>query len=1591
MGIGLTMLIAVVYTLSTVSAELQSPYQATALEVQARTSSEEGNHVEAATLFKQAAEAFAVQSDSISQARGLVESGKSQIELRNYDEALIVLDAAESIYKETPDAPQLDKGICLWQKGRVLVYQSNKADALVILQRAVKILQSLPASKSETAGCLRSISAALVGLNRHEEGLSSAQAALEIFEGLAGTEKDQASCLLNMGASLLYLKRYKQSIEKHEKALAIYMLISNTEREQAMCLGNLGTALDELGQPAEALEKYKAAHTLFASLPYAEKERALSHKNIGVALRNIGRPTEALEQFDAAWALFLSLPYTEADQADLLINAGNAQGQLGQPAEALEKYKAAYTLLASLPYAEKEQARCLDSIGNALHNLGQYAEALEKHKEAFALITSLPHTEQDQAECLINMGITLAELNSYAESIKCYKEALVLYAALPDTEKDQADCLINMGNTLAELNSYAESIKCYEEALVLYVSLPDTEKEQADCLYKMGRKLVILDRYGESIKHYEEALALYVALQDTEEDRAKCLHAMGASLADWGHLVEALEPFDAALSLYSELPNTELKRAVCHLSRGDILAEAVGYEKSVAAYEAALELFATLPNSDYLQAGCLDKLGVAQKNLGRYEEALKNHAAALEMYVGLSDTQEDQAVCLTNIGVALSLQGRFPEALARYDAAFELCAMLPGTEKLNADLLSNSGVTLRSLGRYEEALDKLEAASDLYAALPDSGKNCLVNMGLVLMDLERYETALEKFEAALAFYAALPDSEADQASCLVQMGTTLSENGDNIEALKRYEAALTLMGTLPDNERLRGVRGTCLNNMGVALGDLGRHEESIDRRKEALILLSNLPYWEGDQAQCLYGIGMQNVARANWPDAIQHLYEGYFGKWKDIVPNLPFMTENQKSDFLLKRLPSVFPIYALSLLRPGLENAGCYGLDTTLLSKGLVEWALQQEQEVFLRSEVVSEDWKQEYRELQQWRREKVALAHALDNARLNPNRQGLSTAHEAWTRRMTALTECLEANEQNSYWRDVPFVTGPEKFPEVYDAQLRRLEEINEQIESREQDLARRNTFLGSEMRLRTANTEVVSAALGRLGNNTVLLEFLKYPEWDFISPTSSALRYGVYVLVAGSNDPIGIDLGPAETIDNALKAFRDAVEELPLTIAEKVRKGLRFELDLSLLQQMTTECAEAGATLRELIFDPVIPYLSGNERLFIAPDADLFLLPFEALPSPNPQDSGVRYLVEDYGFVYLNSGRELLRFVNRSQAGTANNTAVIVSDPDLKMSATDRAVKNARWLEARARGEVPEAQPWQGSFAAVSQPTSIHDTAGSGVGDSLNEIVAGLKPIGEAALTFTITVNDLLHNKQHPWCNTVVTYVGEEALEERVASLSSPRLLQILSHGVFIPLQEETYSADDLDARPREIENPLLRSMLALAGASVPTEGHIYHQENQFLTETEWLALAPAKREEQWEPIPLDDGHLTAYEVSGMKLYDTELVALTACSTALGDVGMGSSVAGLRRAFIAAGAHSMIMAQWEVPVLSSLNQMEQFYDAWLGKSFGRYDAFWESQKQALTAARKDFCGHPWFWAGFIYIGDPGERKADSSANQSS
>ena len=114
---------------------------------------------------------------------------------------------------------------------------------------------------------------------------------------------------------------------------------------------------------------------------------------------------------------------------------------------------------------------------------------------------------------------------------------------------------------------------------------------------------------------------------------------------------------------------------------------------------------------------------------------------------------------------------------------------------------------------------------------------------------------------------------------------------------------------------------------------------------------------------------------------------------------------------------------------------------------------------------------------------------------------------------------------------------------------------------------------------------------------------------------------------------------------------------------------------------------------------------------------------------------------------------------------------------------------------------------------------------------------------------------------------------------------------------------------------------------------------------------------------------PQGIDDGVLTAQEISVLDFREMDLVVLSACETALGDIDTSEGVFGLQRAFKKAGAKTLIMSLWKVNDEVTKSLMNKFYQSLLsGKT--KHESFLEAQQ--LIRSRHP---EPQNWAAFIML----------------
>lgn len=139
----------------------------------------------------------------------------------------------------------------------------------------------------------------------------------------------------------------------------------------------------------------------------------------------------------------------------------------------------------------------------------------------------------------------------------------------------------------------------------------------------------------------------------------------------------------------------------------------------------------------------------------------------------------------------------------------------------------------------------------------------------------------------------------------------------------------------------------------------------------------------------------------------------------------------------------------------------------------------------------------------------------------------------------------------------------------------------------------------------------------------------------------------------------------------------------------------------------------------------------------------------------------------------------------------------------------------------------------------------------------------------------------------------------------------------------------------------------------------------------------------------------VALADGWLSTLDIFSMKL-QASLVALSACQTGRSVIGGGDELLGLSRALLSAGAPSLLLSLWTVEDRATTTLMMRFYenlDQGKTKAASLSDAqrSFIQRRSVLDTEVPEAYAHPYYWAPFFLVGDPGPlaRKSESVSTE--
>ena len=345
------------------------------------------------------------------------------------------------------------------------------------------------------------------------------------------------------------------------------------------------------------------------------------------------------------------------------------------------------------------------------------------------------------------------------------------------------------------------------------------------------------------------------------------------------------------------------------------------------------------------------------------------------------------------------------------------------------------------------------------------------------------------------------------------------------------------------------------------------------------------------------------------------------------------------------------------------------------------------------------------------------------------------------------------------------------------------------------------------------------------------------------------------------------------------------------------------------SRLDNIEKEDIYESDSIYRMIWEPLEEELKGVKNIYFAADRELHKIGIEYAPMPNGDNIGNKYNI-----YRLSSTRLLAEKKNERRYDHAVLYGGLRYDVD----------KDVLIAESRSGDYHPTST--SRAFTAENSRYGVKYLPGT------------LKEVEDISQNFS--------NKPR-----LITDIN--GTEESFKSLagSSIDIIHLATHGFFWSEDDArkrdyvTFLNPGNRAKQSEEDKALTRSGLFFSGANIGLQGETL-------------------------PDDVEDGVLTALELSNMNLGHVDMVVMSACESGLGETS-GEGVFGLQRGFKLAGANTLLMSLWKVDDTATQLLMTEFYRNYLSGKTKQ-----ESLRLAQQSLRDNAnYSDPQYWAAFILL----------------
>ena len=1101
-------------------------------------------------------------------------------------------------------------------------------------------------------------------------------------------------------------------------------------------------------------------------------------------------------------------------------------------------------------------------------------------------------------------------------ALKKFQEALNIFEKA-GSDKGKGYALNNIGQVYLRLGQYSKSLEAYEKALSIKKKIGDT-KGEGYSIHGIGSVYSSLAEYPKALEYYEKALQIRKKIGDVRGE-GDTLGAMGRVYSSLAEYPKALEHYERYLEIKKKLGDVRGEGTALQ-NIGSVYSSLAQYNKALEYQEKSLEI--SKKTGDVRGQGYnYQSIGSVYSSLAEYPKALEYYEKALQIRKKTGDVR-GEGDTLGAMGSVYRAMAQYPKALEYNDKSLEIRQKI-GDVRGEAGALREIGEVYAALGKYSKALEQYNRSLEIDRKIGDvrGESNSFTGLGNVYFSQGKYSEARECHEKSFEIKKRIGDI-AGESTSLNNISNIYSMLGQYPKALDYYERSIEIKKRIGD---VRG-EGLLLSNQGIIYRKLGQLAKALDYYERSREIRKKIGDVEGEAATYSL-IGLLYADMGKYSDGQAALEKGL-----QINKTIGKPTKGVENN-----LANLF-----------LDSGDLSRAETIINSSG---YDYTRARLSLLKKDYVSAS---EYYEKGVVSNEKSG------------NTDGLFISYTGFA----TANEALE---------------NYEKAEEYYEKAMNLLEEVRSGLLPSE----RKNFFevkRGGFSRIEPAKGLTrVRMKLNRQDGGIQALEVTKARAFaDHLSETSASGASGI----------------PKETMEKEQSLVNRLVAlKKELAKTDRLKQSARYEI-------LSKDTQDAEADLGAFVDSLWKNYPSYAAVKYPRPIGikDSALAPKECVVMFDVSGSGVmikliREKKEAESFFKTWDREDLVKDVMRFRAPFENKN-LREFDPELAESLY-------RKLLQAVLVDVPKGTPLiiipDGILAVL--PFEALVTGGKATWKKLEDknwpekftyypegitFLGDDYPISYYQSLSALTLVRNMGNKIKPKDSVLVVADPVFNLKDERAQLASPIRSAEKEKEYNIKLMQAIEESDGPTFKQLPETGILAENLANMYGDNCLALTGLKADKSDFLTKVApridqfgsvvfaTHGVVSSKTAGLMEPflaltmVPHGtDGFLKMSDILSLKM-NADIVALTACQTGLGKEVSGEGVVSMGYAFQYAGAKSVLMSLWEVEALSAVT---------LAENFLRYRKSGKTKLESLKAARDDIRNagykHPFFWSGFILVGE--------------